>query len=667
MHIIERPAGSAPPSHPSAGAASPASPSSPASCLSSSSSSSDGEDGATLRINRAYAERFESTKRAEELSKKAQRGRRASEIRALLNDHLARSPPSHAADGSQEDNEDEGEQTEEEEEEEEEEDEDEEEDDEGALLTEELDVRIHETLNAIRRRDPAVYDRSNVFFSDDPALAPAPAAAAAAAKEGKKVTVKDLLLQSLAEDAEDGEDEEEDSAEEGGERPLTHVEEQAALKRALVTAARTAGNDDDSDEELFRVRITAPPAPASSSAPSSPPLPPAQFLHAFLSQQWWKAPASSLPSYAAIKGEAPPPLLHGDSDDDREVERGEQFEAQYNFRYQERGGTEVHTWPRAIPDSLRRSDDRRKAERERRRLRKEDERRRRDDEVKKAKREKLRQLEERVNAVHAVAGLSTAVDDLGLDEAFDDAAHDRLMARMFGDEYYAAAGEDDEDAIARIARDVDEDGEEGKGEVQKGPLAYAGEAAKEMRRGMDEVYALDYEDIVGGVPTRFHYRPVKADTFGLSLADILDREDRELNARISIKKMAPYREEEEGGETEEQLGVKGKPRGREKKRSAWTKGGPGQKHAARKAGKGRLPGDSKAPAKSNAKAAGIATVFNGERTAPPPVPVKSGEEAPGDGQLSSAQRRRLREKKRKALQATATLPTSSTPAKRAKI
>jgi protein KRI1 len=43
------------------------------------------------------------------------------------------------------------------------------------------------------------------------------------------------------------------------------------------------------------------------------------------------------------------------------------------------------------------------------------------------------------------------------------------------------------------------------------------------------------------MPTRFHYAPVIADTFGLSAEEILLATDAELNNFTSVKKYAPYR------------------------------------------------------------------------------------------------------------------------------
>lgn len=62
---------------------------------------------------------------------------------------------------------------------------------------------------------------------------------------------------------------------------------------------------------------------------------------------------------------------------------------------------------------------------------------------------------------------------------------------------------------------------------------------------MDELYKLDYEDIIGDMPTRFKYRSVEANNYGLSTEEILFARDSTLKQFVSLKKMAPYRDEEE--------------------------------------------------------------------------------------------------------------------------
>ena len=60
---------------------------------------------------------------------------------------------------------------------------------------------------------------------------------------------------------------------------------------------------------------------------------------------------------------------------------------------------------------------------------------------------------------------------------------------------------------------------------------------------MQELYNLDYEDIVAGMPCRFKYRQVDPDSFGLTADEILEAEDIELNKYVGIRKLSTYRQD----------------------------------------------------------------------------------------------------------------------------
>ena len=108
-----------------------------------------------------------------------------------------------------------------------------------------------------------------------------------------------------------------------------------------------------------------------------------------------------------------------------------------------------------------------------------------------------------------------------------------LRSRLAAEGRLPTAGGGDED-------EEDEDDAEEEGGEDLDPEV-AAQARAEVQRLLEEYYRLDAEGHVGGMPTRFRYRAVPAEDFGLGVEEILRLEDRQLNQVVGLKALAPYR------------------------------------------------------------------------------------------------------------------------------
>ncbi|CAI5743362.1 unnamed protein product [Peronospora destructor] len=70
------------------------------------------------------------------------------------------------------------------------------------------------------------------------------------------------------------------------------------------------------------------------------------------------------------------------------------------------------------------------------------------------------------------------------------------------------------------------------------------EIQRQKQNYLDELYSLDYEDLIGDIKCRFKYRQVQNNDFGLTVDEIMAANDNELKQLVSLKRMAPYADSE---------------------------------------------------------------------------------------------------------------------------
>jgi protein KRI1 len=310
-----------------------------------------------------------------------------------------------------------------------------------------------------------------------------------------------------------------------------------------------------------------------------------KFLRNYILGDQWKVEMDKerdlreRPSYNDILGEDV-----DTSEDEDAVQRAEDFEEQYNFRFEQKGSDQIVGHARNIQGSIRKEDDSRKQKRKRKEERVKSRLEEKKEELRRLKNVKKAEIVERLKLIQDISGLFCLYyrslliveclkliqdiagapvldgDKINLDQEFDPDAHDKQMAALYGDEYYEDEDEAhpfadgaDEEFLDAIGYDYDEeDAEEEEVEQEQEQDASAKKqknkrlSAKERRelarqkkrdekkggeRGggggkisdreleeqaeaagakgyLDEYYELEFEDVVGDMPTRFSYRQV---------------------------------------------------------------------------------------------------------------------------------------------------------------
>lgn len=528
-----------------------------------------------FKVNEEYARRFEHNKKREELQKLESKFGKGS----ALGKRRDRDGDDND-DGSEDDSSS-----------------DEEEDDDAELATEALDKEIFATLNAIRNKDPRVYDENATFYTAEDA----DGKPAASGKKEKPMTLRDYHRENYLSGAALADDNEEEDT---TAVPKTYAQEQEELKKSVV---KEMHKDDDDEEDDFLVKKSVSvPDPEPEAKPKldveTADKDPEKFLSNFMSSRAW------IPSDRS--------QLHPfESEDEEENDRAEEFEEAYNFRFEDPNKInetlKTHARDATNQQSVRREEkSSRKKHREAERLRKEEEKKQREADKNRLRKLKVDELQEKVKQIKEIAGLRASKftdEDWAnfLDDTWDDKKWENEMQKRFGEDYYAeeeGAGSDGEDEgegkskrpkkptwdddidITDIVPDfdaenenptleqsdveMDSDGDEPSNKKSKAQekREQKRDARKEKMRieeAADRNLDLDITLLPGATKknsTRFRYRETSPQSFGLSARDILMADDSHLNKFAGLKKLAPFRDPEKKQKDRKKISKKSRVR-----------------------------------------------------------------------------------------------------------
>ncbi|PVD22652.1 hypothetical protein C0Q70_15907 [Pomacea canaliculata] len=514
----------------------------------------------------------------------------------------------------------------------------EEEDENAEGWSEQLEKDWLRTLAAVKSGDPRIYQKDFKFYNSDSSKDKEDGSAnemddpPKIKKRNEKqdetpVYLRDFERKFLLEKGgvlSDSEAEEEDNHQ----RSPSYMQEQEALKKSIQQAIKEM--DDDNDEDCLKPRIKTKAEKAKEEEEYR------QWLKGEKSElgqdkqaavdlaplkNYWSQPDLDErekylrdfilnKAYLNKEEDEDPPTYHELieelEEDEETLEHQEQFERKYNFRFEEPDSQFLQTHARIIEDSVRRKDNKRALKHQEIKERKKKEKEEKQEEIRQLKNLKKKEILERLEQLKEITGNpDVGFSAKDIEDDFDPAAHDQMMQKYFGDDFY----QEQEDVKPEFKDDADEDFDEEDwdnwdvtmsathearqhtGEYEEphvddpdfimdadyDPTQVTYTSGKKRKRGskfaeilqtkkptfdevckkyegsdhpfgdyIDEYFQLDCEDIIAGdIKCRFRYRKTVPNNYGLSLEEILRCPDRELNSWASLKKICQFRTEED--------------------------------------------------------------------------------------------------------------------------
>jgi len=232
------------------------------------------------------------------------------------------------------------------------------------------------------------------------------------------------------------------------------------------------------------------------------------------------------------------PLLNGevqnmeiDEQDAEFVEKQEEFEAAYNFRFEEPNATEIVSYGRGTSSSSRAKESKRKRKRARQEMRKKDK-------IEKRKREWEPQKKEKQDKIiHQIRELLAFCEARGVSYfSLLEGQEDDLDVRQHQQKVKAILDEFGGSDSSALKSRFHSSGNNTANDIPQS----CRDKIHEIDRLIDEYFELELEDVVGETPIRYRYRTVEPETFGLDIKDILEMDEKELNELVPSSYVTCY-------------------------------------------------------------------------------------------------------------------------------
>ncbi|GAA6110815.1 protein KRI1 homolog isoform X1 [Tachysurus ichikawai] len=386
-----------------------------------------------------------------------------------------------------------------------------------------LERDFYRTLSLLKKKDPKIYQSDAQFYTEEAGGNEKPSSSK---KAVKPMFIKDyerkVILERGGKYDDDDDSAEEEAARKMQERAVSpsYIQEQKELKESFRQFVQDSCDETSDDEGLLTRRNKTQEEKDKEEADyvewlkgqaeleGKDEVQDMKYLRDYWNDPQLDEKETFLRDYILNKGyqeedkeERIPTyneLMQEDVEDSEEegesfLQKQEDFERHYNFRFEEPGAHQVKTYPRNIATSVRSKDDRRKKKREEVKERKKKEKEQKQQQLKELKNLKRSEIMDKLKKLQELTGnKQLAFSEVDLEGDFDTQHHDQLMQKFFGDEYY----EDNDEEKPQFEDDDEVEGhwnwDTWTGEEEEG--YEEDEEQEEEYEGEQESYAPNWED-----------------------------------------------------------------------------------------------------------------------------------------------------------------------------